>query len=78
MSQNDKHPLHHSAPVHDASESQPGLDSLAPADGSHQPAPEPTPPGMQPTTSGSLKRLTSQVTNSTRWTVFAKEARILP
>ncbi|ENS0169515.1 catalase HPII [Citrobacter freundii] len=55
MSQNDKHPLHHSAPVHDASESQPGLDSLAPADGSHQPAPEPTPPGMQPTTSGSLK-----------------------
>ncbi|MFH3229924.1 hypothetical protein ABK939_05620, partial [Citrobacter freundii] len=28
MSQNDKHPLHHSAPVHDASESQPGLDSL--------------------------------------------------
>jgi Catalase len=55
MSQNDKHPLHHSAPVHDASESQPGLDSLAPADGSHRPAPEPTPPGMQPTTSGSLK-----------------------
>ncbi|HBZ9065518.1 TPA: catalase HPII [Citrobacter freundii] len=55
MSQNDKHPLHHSAPVHDASESQPGLDSLAPADGSHQPAPEPTPPGIQPTTSGSLK-----------------------
>ena len=55
MSQNDKHPLHHSAPVHDASESQPGLDSLAPADGSHRPTPEPTPPGMQPTTSGSLK-----------------------
>ncbi|QBM23081.1 catalase HPII [Citrobacter arsenatis] len=55
MSQNDKHPLHHSAPVHDASESQPGLDSLPPADGSHRPAPEPTPPGMQPTTSGSLK-----------------------
>lgn len=25
MSQNDKHPLHHSAPVHDASESQPDL-----------------------------------------------------
>lgn len=42
MSQNDKHPLHHSAPVHDASESQPGLDSLAPADGSHQPAPDVT------------------------------------
>ena len=55
MSQNDKHPLHHSAPVHDASESQPGLDSLEPADGSHRPTPEPTPPGMQPTTSGSLK-----------------------
>ena len=55
MSQNDKHPLHHSAPVHDASESQPGLDSLAPTDGSHRSTPEPTPPGMQPTTSGSLK-----------------------
>lgn len=25
MSQNDKHPLHHSAPVHDASESQQDL-----------------------------------------------------
>ncbi|MDQ9156720.1 catalase HPII [Citrobacter portucalensis] len=55
MSQNDKHPLHHSAPVHDVSESQPGLDSLAPTDGSHRSTPEPTPPGMQPTTSGSLK-----------------------
>lgn len=55
MSQKDKHPLHHTAPVHDASESKPGLDSLAPADGSHRPTPEPTPPGMQPTTSGSLK-----------------------
>lgn len=31
------------------------LDSLAPADGSHRPTPEPTPPGMQPTTSGNLK-----------------------
>ena len=46
MSQNDKHPLNHPAPVHDASESRPGLDSLAPADGSHKPDAKPTPPGM--------------------------------
>lgn len=41
--------------MHDTRESQPGLDSLAPSDGSHRPTPEPTPPGAQPTAPGSLK-----------------------
>mgnify|MGYP006947082768 FL=1 len=31
------------------------MDSLAPEDGSHRPAAEPTPPGAQPTAPGSLK-----------------------
>ncbi|MGY5957367.1 catalase HPII [Kosakonia sp. BK9b] len=54
MSQNEKESQHH-APVHDASESRPGLDSLAPADNSHRPSPQPTAPGEQPTAPGSLK-----------------------
>ncbi|EHC36000.1 Catalase [Salmonella enterica subsp. enterica serovar Adelaide str. A4-669] len=45
MSHNEKSP--HQSPVHDTRESQPGLDSLAPSDGSHRPTPEPTPPGAQ-------------------------------
>ncbi|PLP64055.1 hypothetical protein, partial [Salmonella enterica] len=40
MSHNEKSP--HQSPVHDTRESQPGLDSLAPSDGSHRPTPEPT------------------------------------
>ncbi|MEL4016752.1 catalase HPII [Dryocola clanedunensis] len=55
MSTHDKKPLSHSAPIHDADESKPGMDSLAPADGSHQPDQEPTPPGAQPTAPGSFK-----------------------
>ncbi|KNC88208.1 catalase HPII [Trabulsiella odontotermitis] len=55
MSQNDKNPHQHTSPVHDSSESRPGLDSLAPEDGSHRPTPQPSAPGEQPTTSGSLK-----------------------
>ncbi len=55
MSKHDKQPLSHSAPVHDASESKPGMDSLAPEDGSHRPDQEPTPPGAQPTAAGSFK-----------------------
>lgn len=53
MSHNEKSP--HQSPVHDTRESQPGLDSLAPSDGSHRPTPETTPPGAQPTAPGSLK-----------------------
>lgn len=55
MSTHDKKPLSHSAPIHDADESKPGMDSLAPTDGSHQPDQEPTPPGAQPTAPGSFK-----------------------
>jgi catalase len=29
----------HQSPIHGTEESQPGMDSLAPADGSHQPSP---------------------------------------
>ncbi|WP_435954015.1 catalase HPII [Dryocola sp. BD626] len=55
MSKKDKQPLSHSAPIHDANESKPGMDSLAPEDGSHRPVQEPTPPGAQPTAAGSFK-----------------------
>ncbi|WP_333849997.1 catalase HPII [Leclercia sp.] len=55
MSQNDK--THHpqQSPVHDENEAKPGLDSLAPDDGSHRASPVPTPPGQEPTAPGSLK-----------------------
>lgn len=53
MSQQKKDPQH--APVHDANESRPGPDSLAPEDNSHRPSPKPTAPGEQPTAPGSLK-----------------------
>ncbi|MDM6707142.1 hypothetical protein QUG18_26520, partial [Escherichia coli] len=42
----------HQSPLHDSSEAKPGMDSLAPEDGSHRPAAEPTPPGAQPTAPG--------------------------
>lgn len=45
MSQhNEKNPHQHQSPLHDSSEAKPGMDSLAPEDGSHRPAAEPTPP----------------------------------
>ncbi len=45
MSQhNEKNPHQHQSPLHDSSEAKPGMDSLAPEDGSHRPATEPTPP----------------------------------
>ncbi len=43
--QNEKNPHQHQSPLHDSSEAKPGMDSLAPEDGSHRPAAEPTPPG---------------------------------
>lgn len=55
MSKDDKNSKNHTSPVHDEREAQPGLDSLAPKDGSHQPDPKPTAPGEQPTAPGSLK-----------------------
>ncbi|EGT5184417.1 catalase HPII [Cronobacter sakazakii] len=60
MSNDEKRP-NHEAPFHDAHSSEPGMGSLAPADGSHRPSPTPTPPGEQPTAPGSLKA--PQVTN---------------
>lgn len=41
--QNEKNPHQHQSPLHDSSEAKPGMDSLAPEDGSHRPAAEPTP-----------------------------------
>lgn len=35
----------HQSPIHGTEESQPGMDSLAPADGSHRPSPGPSAPG---------------------------------
>ncbi|ELZ1659141.1 catalase HPII [Cronobacter sakazakii] len=60
MSNDEKRP-NHEALFHDARSSEPGVGSLAPADGSHRPSPTPTPPGEQPTAPGSLKA--PQVTN---------------
>ncbi|MBA0038552.1 catalase HPII [Pantoea sp. BIGb0393] len=47
--------LEHTAPHKGPETSQPGLGDLAPKDGGHKPAAEPTPPGKQPTAPGSLK-----------------------
>lgn len=52
MSNNDKP---HQSPIHGTEESQPGMDSLAPADGSHKPSPGLSAPGEQPTAPGSMK-----------------------
>jgi len=51
----EKKELSHRAPTTGPESSKPGLGSLAPQDGSHQPPAEPTPPGKQPTAPGSLK-----------------------
>ena len=55
MSDQHNKPKTHQSPVHDSSESKPGLDSLAPVDGSWRPTPKPTAPGEEPTAPGSLK-----------------------
>ena len=44
----------HQSPIHGTEESQPGMDSLAPADGSHR-RPRPSAPGEQPSAPGSMK-----------------------
>jgi len=51
----EKKPLSEHAPTTGPESSEPGLGSLAPKDGSHQPPAEPTPPGKHPTAPGSLK-----------------------
>lgn len=55
MSDQHNKPKTHQSPVRASSESKPGLDSLAPADGSWRPTPKPTAPGEEPTAPGSLK-----------------------
>jgi len=61
-SETDKKKLTQRAPTKGPESSQPGLGSLAPKDGSHQPPAEPTPPGKQPTAPGSLKAPDTQST----------------
>lgn len=78
MSQhNEKNPHQHQSPLHDSSEAKPGMDSLAPEDGSHRPTAEPTPPGAQPTTPGSLKALIRVTKNLILWKTYAKAVKIL-
>ena len=74
MSDKEQSPKNHQSPVHDASESKPGLDSLAPADGSHQPSPRLSAPGEQPTAPGSLKA--PPMRSSLRWKPFVRAVRI--
>ncbi len=50
-------PLNHRAPTTGPESSQPGLGSLAPKDGSHQPPAEPTPPGNNQRRPAALKPL---------------------
>lgn len=52
MSKQDKK---HQSPIKGTEESQPGMDSLAPEDGSHRATPGPSAPGEQPTAPGSAK-----------------------
>ncbi len=75
--QNEKNPHQHQSPLHDSSEAKPGMDSLAPEDGSHRPAAEPTPPGAQPTASGSLKALIRVTKNLILWKTYAKAVKIM-
>ncbi|NIF23947.1 catalase HPII [Candidatus Pantoea multigeneris] len=60
--QSDKKVLSQRAPVAGPESVKPGLGSLAPEDGSHQPPAQPTPPGKNPTAPGSLKALNTQNT----------------
>ncbi|MEB7859862.1 catalase HPII [Raoultella ornithinolytica] len=54
MSDQNHKPQNYKAP-YDGSESQPGLDALAPDDQSWRPTPHPTAPGEEPSAPGSLK-----------------------
>lgn len=60
--QSDKKVLSQRAPVAGPESVKPGLGSLAPEDGSHQPPAQPTPPGKNPTAPGSLKAPNTQNT----------------
>ncbi|WP_017349500.1 catalase HPII [Pantoea sp. A4] len=60
--QSDKKVLSQRTPVAGPESVKPGLGSLAPEDGSHQPPAQPTPPGKSPTAPGSLKAPNTQNT----------------
>lgn len=60
-------PLNHPAPTTGPESSQPGLGSLAPKEGSHQPPAEPTPPGKSPPRRVALKHPTRTARNSINW-----------
>lgn len=77
MSQhNEKNPHQHQSPLHDSSEAKPGMDSLAPEDGSHRPAAEPTPHGAQPTARGPESPDTRNE-NLILWKTYAKAVKIM-
>lgn len=78
MSDKEQSPKNHQSPVHDASESKPGLDSLAPADGSHQPSPRLSAPGEQPTAPGSLKAPNTANEKLTALEAFRKGSENFP
>lgn len=74
--QNEKNPHQHQSPLHDSSEAKPGMDSLAPEDGSHRPAAEPTPP----CTTYRLREPESPDTrneNLILWKTYAKAVKIM-
>lgn len=50
-----KHDKKNSPTPHNSQEAKPGMDSLAPEDGSHRATPGPSAPGEQPTAPGSMK-----------------------
>jgi catalase len=78
MLRNEKKPQPHQSPVHDATESKPGLDSLAPEDNSHRPSPHPTAPGEQPTAPGSLKAPDTANGKLTALEAFRKNSEEVP
>lgn len=78
MSQhNEKNPHQHQSPLHDSSEAKPGMDSLAPEDGSHRPAAELTPPvhNLPPREPG--KPLIHVTKNLILWKTYAKAVKIM-
>lgn len=66
------------SPVNDNRESQPGLDALAPQDGSHKPCAKPSAPGEQPTAPGSLKSPDTQSQKLEALAPFRKDSESFP
>lgn len=78
MSQhNEKNPHQHQSPLHDSSEAKPGMDSLAPEDGSHRPAAEPTPPWCTPTCPREPESPDTRNEKLILWKTYAKAVKIM-